>query len=226
MGRGAYPELIQKCIDSWHRFLPDYEIRLWNEDTFDTSSVLWVQQAMEQRKFAFAADYIRFYALYHHGGIYLDTDVETLKSFDELLHRREFLCEEANGDVESGIMGTEKGAQWVRECMEYYETHPFVRSDGSLDMRSVPLLIDDVMLNHRDIEILPMDYFSPKDFNTGRTHVTANTFCIHHYSCSWINKGMMFKVKIMAHRLLYVLFGHKGHNAIVRKIRQRRGQLK
>ena len=84
-GRGPMPPMALKCIESWHRFMPDYEYKLWNEDNFDVNSVPYVKEAYEARKFAFVTDYVRLYALYTEGGIYMDTDVEVLKPYDDLL---------------------------------------------------------------------------------------------------------------------------------------------
>ena len=82
------PPLALECIESWYRFMPDYEYKLWNEDNFDVNSVPYVKEAYEARKFAFVTDYVRLYALYTEGGIYMDTDVEVLKPYDDLLGLR------------------------------------------------------------------------------------------------------------------------------------------
>ena len=108
-----YPKLISDCIESWKIHLPDYKIILWDTKRIDINSNLWLKQAFETKKYAFAADYIRFYALYHYGGIYLDADVEVLRSFDGLLNRHEFVGEEASGDIEAAVMGVEKNISWV-----------------------------------------------------------------------------------------------------------------
>ena len=104
----AYPNKIAKCIDSWKRIMPDYEIVLWDTKRFDLNQSLWVKQAFEKKKYAFAADYIRFYALYTMGGIYLDSDVEVLKRFDDFLDLPYFMGAEKAGTPEAAIMGAEK----------------------------------------------------------------------------------------------------------------------
>ena len=105
-----YPPLIAKCIESWKINLPDYQIILWDTKKIDVTSNVWLEQAYKCRKYAFAADYIRFYALYNYGGIYLDADVEVIKSFDDLLSLQQFIGEDASGDIEAAVMGAEKGA--------------------------------------------------------------------------------------------------------------------
>lgn len=98
--------MIRHCIDSWRRVLPDYEIVLWDTKRFDVNSVPWVKEAFAAKKYAFASDYIRAYALYHEGGIYLDSDVEVLKTFDPLLQYKSFIGFEAVSDmVEPAIIG-------------------------------------------------------------------------------------------------------------------------
>ena len=103
-----YPAKIAKCLDTWKKHLPDYEVMLWDTNRFDLNSSIWVRQAFEKKKYAFAADYIRFYALYHYGGIYLDSDVEVLKSFDDLLDLPYFMGAEKAHTPEAAIIGAEK----------------------------------------------------------------------------------------------------------------------
>ncbi len=116
-----YPPLIQHCIDTWRKVLPDYEIVLWDTKRFDIDSVSWVREAFDAKKYAFAADYIRLYAVYKEGGIYLDSDVEMLKPFDDLLQKKAFIGFEASTKgVEAAVFGAEKGAEWCRKAMDFY----------------------------------------------------------------------------------------------------------
>lgn len=110
-----FPEKIQHCINSWRKVLPDYEFVLWDTKRFPLELSPWVKEAFKAKKYAFAADYIRVYAIYHYGGIYLDCDVEVIKRFDDLLHLPYFVGEEATGDrVEVAAFGAEKGTLWVK----------------------------------------------------------------------------------------------------------------
>lgn len=187
-----YPELVQKCIKSWKMFLPDYEIVLWDANRFDVNSVPWVKQACEAKKWAFAADYIRLYALYNYGGIYLDSDVEILKSFNDLLDRPYFFCKEHTPDkienaksLEAATMGCEKGNVFIGECLSYYQGENFRNENGSLNMKTLPTIMAESLENFKDIQILPMDFFSPKNTRTLELNVSTNTYSIHHFNGSW-----------------------------------------
>lgn len=121
-----YPPLIKHCIDTWHKIMPDYEIVLWDRKRFDVNSVSWVKEAFEAKKYAFAADYIRLYAVYTEGGIYLDSDVEVLKVFDDLLQYKSFIgFEAATENVEAAVFGAEAGCEWCKKAMEFYHDKHF-----------------------------------------------------------------------------------------------------
>ena len=127
------PALNKQCLESWQKLLPDYQLMLWDTRQIDVHSNQWLEQAYQNRKWAFAADYIRLYALYNYGGIYLDSDVEVLKPFDALLDRTYFFGREHTPDrienqdsIEAATMGAEKGLPFLKKVMEYYERHDFV----------------------------------------------------------------------------------------------------
>lgn len=202
-----YPEKIRYCIDSWKRFLPDYEIMLWDTNRFDVNSTLWTKQAFEAKKYAFAADYIRFYAVYKFGGIYLDSDVEVIKPFDDLLHLPYFVGNEAiPSSIELAAFGAEKGMQWVKDAMDYYTDRPFVKQSGELDNMPLPFVmmpllgekyvivrIENLSEYNPDpsmLCILPTEWFNanPSFNGRGQSHaITENTYCIHHFAESWID---------------------------------------
>lgn len=195
-----FPPLIQNCIDSWKRLLPDYEIKQWNLSNFDLESHPWVKEAFIAKKYAFAADYIRCYALYNEGGIYLDSDVEVLKSFDPLIHLPYFIGRENDGEVEAAVMGAEKGNPLFKILLEYYDKRHF-NVKGRFDTRPLPNIMWELM--HRsfhvnsildiseftdtksDLHILPYDLFSPKSYKTGVLQISPNTYTIHHFTASW-----------------------------------------
>ncbi len=216
-----YPPIVNTCIESWIKYLSDYEIILWDTHRIDINSNLWLKQAFEARKYAFAADYIRFYALYNYGGIYLDADVEVIKSFDSLLEEQQFLGEEAGGDIEAAVMGAEQGSPWVKECLDYYIDRPFIKDNGNYDMRPVPLLISEIVADKKEyIDVKPFYYFSPKNFCIGDISIREETYCIHHFDGKWVKKDFYFTIKMMLHRTLYFLFGRTGHNKIIKFIRK------
>lgn len=213
-----YPELVQKCLDSWKRIMPDYEIRLWDCNRIDIHSNLWLEQAYNNKKYAFAADFIRFYALYHYGGIYLDADVEVFKTFNPLLANHQFIGREAGGYIEAAVIGAEKGTPWIKECLDYYNDRPFIKSNGMFDMRPVPLLVSRILLG-KEINIKPFYYFSPKDFNLGKIYINDLIYCIHHFDGKWLKRGRVFKIKILLHRMLYYLLGRTTYNKIIHLVR-------
>ena len=131
-----YPNLVKRCMRSWERVMPDYELRMWNSKSFDFNSVPFVREAMEAKKYAFAADYIRLYALYTEGGIYLDSDVEVFKPFDPFLSNSMFTGTEPYiidntifYDLECAIMGSEKGHPFLKEALDYYKKIHFSPED-------------------------------------------------------------------------------------------------
>lgn len=203
----AYPTKIARCIDSWKKILPDYEIVLWDTKRFDLNLSPWVCEAFEKKKYAFAADYIRFYALYHEGGIYLDSDVEVLKRFDDLLNLPYFIGAEKAGTPEAAIIGAEKGCDWIKKCLDYYEGRHFVKEDGTLDIRKLPDIMVEEIKHLKPIRILSLTesqniynmdfdkevlvmndtYFSPKVFDSREVELTQYTYAIHHYQNSWFS---------------------------------------
>lgn len=226
-GGNPLPEDARRCIASWKKYLPDYEIKEWNETNFDINSNLYVRQAYEAKKFAFVTDYVRLYALATEGGIYMDTDVEVLKSYDPFLHHNAFSGFENNNYVPTGMMASEKGGRWASELLEGYKTRPFVREDGTFDTTSNTITITKYMLKaglrqnnmYQDfpglITIYPADYFCPKDHATGLIRLTENSICIHHFACSWLPRKvrMRHKFKIW----VYKIFGERIMSKITKR---------
>ena len=207
-GRNPLPPLAVKCIESWKKYLPDYEIKEWNEDNFDVNIIPYTKEAYQAKKYAFVTDVVRLYALYHEGGIYMDTDVEVLKSLDPFLKHHAFSGFEDEKNVPTGIMASEKGGRWVKENLAYYNSCHFIKEDGSLDLTTNVKIITDYMLlmglkqdnTYQDfsnlITLYPKDYFCPIDHVGYRLNLTKNTVCIHHFSGSWQNKRFKLKKKI------------------------------
>lgn len=196
-GRKKKPALALKCLNSWKKILPEYELKEWNEDNFNLDMYPYVREAYNSRKFAFVTDVVRLYALYHEGGIYMDTDVEVLKTLDSFLYNCAFSGFENSTDVPTGIMASEKGGRWVKENLRYYEKRHFIKEDGTLDLTTNVTVITQFMLQHglkRDnsyqsfpdlITIYPKDVFCPKSYDDGKIHLTNNTVTIHHFAGSW-----------------------------------------
>ena len=126
-GRGEKPSQAQMCIESWKKILPEYQLKEWNEDNFDINQNRYVREAYENRKFAFVTDYVRLYALYNEGGVYMDTDVEVLGSYDPFLHHHAFSGFETDGNVPTGMMAAEKGSLWAKDLLDQYADRVFVQ---------------------------------------------------------------------------------------------------
>jgi mannosyltransferase OCH1-like enzyme len=239
LSHDSYPYLIQRCIESWHKYLPDYEFVLWDkEKANDIMQIAWVKEAYEHRKYAFAADYIRFYALYTEGGIYLDTDVEVVKSLNPLLHHKSFMGYETQGDFEAAIMGAEAGLEWIGKMVEYYKDRHFIIQDGKFDTLPLPSVMAKVFAQNPsisinslktnqiqsnmtdDILIYPREFFSPKSYYSKKIKQTSNTYTIHHFDGSWNNRNIRYYLTMATHYLLIKLFGQRTHNKLILIVRQ------
>lgn len=217
-GKGKKPESALNYIASWRKYLPDYKIVEWNEDNFDINSNQYVKEAYESRRFAFVTDYVRLYALYHEGGVYMDTDVEVLASFDPFLHHHAFSGFETDGNVPTGMMAAEKGSKWAKELLDGYTDRRFILPDGTQDTTTNTTVITRYMVEkglvlnnkYQDFPGLctmyPSEYFCPKDHRTGKIRCTPRTVCIHHFAGSWLRQSpisrLRHKTKMMAVRII------------------------
>lgn len=199
------PELI-KCVDTWHKHLKGYQFIKWDFSVFPKGKSIWVDQAFEKKKYAFAADYIRLYALYHYGGIYLDSDVEVLKSFDDFLDLNDMVCYENSPrkGLEVAAIGVSKNRKWVKQCLDYYSNRVFDLGNGMLDTTVMPEVVRDILIRQnwdfqnvdrindalkvdssKRIAVFPHEFFSPKSYESGELIITNNTYSIHHFAASW-----------------------------------------
>ena len=201
-GKGKMPELVQTCIASWHTHMPDWEYRLWSEDNFNIESAPpYLQEAYAAKKYAFVSDYVRLWALEHEGGVYLDTDVEVLRSFDPLLGDTAFIGLEESLALLPGtcVMGCEAHCLWVKDMLSTYNNARFLKEDSSLDMttnvqRLGAKMVEGGLKHERKIQYLPQwglrvythDYFSPIT-STRVMRKTRNTYCIHRFAGSWVD---------------------------------------
>lgn len=203
-GGNPLPEDAQKYLESWKKFCPDYEIIRWDEKSFDVNHLPYVQEAFKAKKWAFITDYVRLYALYNYGGIYMDTDVEVLKSLDSFLELKAFSGFENEENIPTGIMAAEKGLPIIKELMDYYNDIHFINEDGTLNLKTNVEIITEhfqkkgfVGNNQKqvidDFTIFPKDYFCPKDYKTLKIEITSNTCTIHHFASSWISQKSKWK---------------------------------
>lgn len=205
-GRGKKPKIAKKCIKSWKKYLPDYEIIEWNEDNFDINSNLYVKQAYEAKKYAFVTDYVRLYALYNYGGIYMDTDVEVLKSLDKFLEYNAFTGFESEQFCVTGIMGSKKKNKMIEEFLLPYKEIKFLNDDGTINQTTNTSMMTDICkkygveLNNNQqtvnsLEIFPKTYFCPLNYNNSDSDLSENTYTIHHFAGSWLSKDVKEKIK-------------------------------
>jgi len=184
------PTEVQNYVNGWKKLMPDYKIICWNTDNFDINSVKWVQQAVEHKKWAFAADYIRLWAVYNYGGIYLDSDVEVIKSFDDLLELPYFLCPERfpGNFIEVATFGAQKECFWLKDCLDYYKDRDFKKNENEFDYLVLPKIITHILQKKykpEEIKVFTYDYFCPKHAITKEISITENTYSIHHFKGSW-----------------------------------------
>lgn len=189
-------ELVRKCMASWRKFCPDYEIIEWNESNFDVHCIPYMEEAYKNRKFAHMTDYARLKIAYEVGGVYLDTDVELIKPLDDFLHDKSFFALQRSGEVATGLgFGSEPGAPILKELMSSYEQKHY-EANGSFVTETCVDIDKKVFQKHGikdtntlqrldDVVIYPTEYFNPKDCSTGRMQITDKTVSIHHYEGSW-----------------------------------------
>ena len=195
LSRREKPDEVKRCIDSWHRFCPDYEITEWNEDNFDCFSNAYMREAYEAGTYGFVTDLARLEILYQYGGVYMDTDVELLRAPDSLLHQSGFVGVEKSG----GFCGAVPGNVIIRRIIEFRKGEHFHRQNGTYNTmtcgyyETIPLMQmgfrpDNTMQTVGDLTVYPSDFFHPFDYMSGETCITDNTYSIHHFSSSWLSE--------------------------------------
>ncbi len=215
-GGNPLPKLAVKCIESWKKFLPDYEIKRWDESNFDVNIIPYTQQAYKAKKYAFVSDYARIWLLYKYGGIYFDTDVEVIKPLDSIISAGSFMgCENrcfpnmspANLHINPGLgLGAVPEVNIFHELMDLYGSLQFIKDDGSLNLKTIVEYTSELFAQHglknipytqtvADVNIYPWDYFCPMT-PTLILNQTENTVTIHHYSATWENRTVRFRRKI------------------------------
>lgn len=218
-GKNPKSKLILKCIDSWKKYCPDWEMIEWNEDNFDVNQNEFCRQAYQNKKWAFVSDFARFDILYKYGGIYLDTDVEILRPLDCFLKNKLFAGHETDEWIAPGlILGSEDGHPVIEEVLRAYQNSSFLDELGNEIHTTVgqyftnALLKNGVILTGKTqivdgIAIYSKDFFCPLNDATGIITKTENTHTIHWYSKTWINPGIRIRTKIT--RIFHRIFGNE-----------------
>lgn len=239
-GRNPKPKLAEKCIKSWRKYCPDYEIIEWNEDNFDiVAAPLYVRQAYEAQKWAFVTDYVRLFVLTKYGGIYMDADVEVIKPLDVFLKHQAFSGFEDQIHIQTGIMACEKDDPLFKSWLDEYNDMTFVLEDGSYNTQTNVITITNSMKQHgiqldNTMQVVagcafyPNDYFCPKDLKTDRIVLTERTHTIHHFAGSWIDasqrreaarwrkKERIDQLRHAPNRVLIHLLGQEKYNDLKR----------
>lgn len=209
-GGKALPNSAKKCIASWEKFFPDYEIKEWNEDNFDVNMVPYIAEAYKAKKYAFVSDYARFWVLFKYGGLYFDTDVEVIKPMDEIVARGPFMgCEEAyveNADVSASALsvnpglglGVYPGHEFYGRLLDLYANEHYILPNGLPNPKTIVDFTSDLLIKYgltytpdiqqcADLWIYPKEYFNPrKSYTSPDLKITSKTVCIHHFSATWL----------------------------------------
>lgn len=201
-GHGKMPKMSRRCMDSWRKFFPDYEIKEWNEDNFDVNILPYTTEAYRAKKYAFVSDYARFWVLYNYGGIYFDIDVEVLKPMDAILQQGSFMsCETsiASGKplyVNPGIgFACEPKHPFIKECLDIYNNQKFVYGKGGR-IKTVCEYVTELLQTHglqqvdeiqriAGLTIYPWDYMCPMSTEGRVVRITENTVSIHYFAGTW-----------------------------------------
>lgn len=212
-GGNPKPKLAEKCIASWKKYCPDYELIEWNEDNFDVNMNGYTQMCIAEKKYAFLSDYVRLVVVAQHGGVYFDTDVELIKPIDALMESEAFFCFETPEYVASGLgFGSVAHGTAIEAMLREYD----FLLDGTQGTRGCPRLNTSALEKlglRRDgqmqlvagARVLPVEYMNPYESATGRLNQTPNTVSIHWYSASWMSRKAILRTKLA--RPFHRLFG-------------------
>ena len=217
-GGNPLPALAVKCIESWKKYLPDYEIKEWNEDNFDVHSSQYSSEAYQAKKYAYVSDYARFWALYNEGGLYFDTDVEIIKPLDDIIAKGSFMACEKDGNGAEGypevnpgiVLASTPQHPLIKEIVNLYNSLSFTKENpGSVteDYKTVVNYTSEILIKHglttaqgiqqiEEFTIYPKEYFNPLE-HINQLKITNNTRTIHHFAGTWISRKDKFKKRIV-----------------------------
>lgn len=212
-GGNPLPDVGTRCIESWKKFFPNYEIKEWNEKNFNLESCDYVKEAYQAKKWAFVSDYARFWILYQYGGIYFDTDVEVIKDMTDIVEAGAFMgCEISDTNtstftigVNPGLgIGVQPGLSLYKEILEIYQKEHFIDNAGNYNYKTVVDRTTEVLIKYgfkalesvqrvAEISIYPKEYFCPMDYTTGKLEITDKSYSIHWYDASWLDEKMKIR---------------------------------
>lgn len=202
-GGKALPKSAHKCINSWKKFLPGYEIKEWNGSNFDVNMVPYTAEAYAAKKYAFVSDFARFWILHQEGGVYFDTDVEVIRPMDDILQAGAFMGMENQESVAPGLgLAVEAGHPLYQWYLNYFSDKHFTPQQPSM----IPVLREKLLelgwqqemriQSVEGITIYPPDYFCPQAMMGAPIYLTENTRSIHHFDCTWLPWYVRFRAKL------------------------------
>lgn len=237
-GDKPLPENVEKCISSWKIKCPDYEIFQWDESNYDVNKIPYMSEAYSKEKFAFVSDYARIDIVYNYGGIYLDTDVEVIRPFDDLLQNSCFFGCEMPGVIATGLgFGAEKNHILLKKILKEYENEHFVINGKINSTTCVEYTMkvfskneikkENCIQKYSDAIIFPPEYFCPLNMFTNKITITENTYSIHHYDATWYSdnsiekyiKKKILPFKILIKKILNSLFGDGTYEKIKKRMK-------
>lgn len=217
-GNNEKPLIVKKCIESWKKYCPDYKIIEWNEKNFDININNYVKEAYRQKKYAFVSDFARLWIIYENGGIYLDTDVELIRNIDDILENKTFFATEDNIYVNTGLgFGSQKNSEILKKLIDDYSDINFIGENGKMDKTTCPVRNTKVIEKYintkvdfdkktviNDICFYSKEFFCPLDYETKKMEITNNTFAIHWFSGTWMNKKekMLKQIKLILKNII------------------------
>jgi len=216
-GGNPLPDLAAKCIISWKKYFPNFEIKEWNETNYDVYKISYTGEAYDAKKYAFVSDYARFDILYQYGGIYFDTDVEVIRPFDTILNNGGFMGLESKKTIAPGLgVGCKAGLDILRQILEFYENLHFLNTDASHNLKTVVEYTTTILKRNGferknkiqflgDLVIYPTEYFCPMSVKTRIMNITENTYSIHHYEGSWLSEDDHRRVEFR--KQIFTIFG-------------------
>lgn len=246
-GRGEMPKIMKKCLKSWKKYCPDWQIIRWDEDSFDINSTLWTKQAYEAKKYAFVADYVRLKALCEMGGVYMDTDQELIKPLEPFMDKEMFVGFMSDINISCGVLGAVKEHPIISAFLKYYAERPFVQQDKAGEKPNTYLFTDllverGLVINDKyqvldGVHVYPRTYFCPTSCVSIEDYRSKDTVSVHHWAMTWRSakeKKHFKKIKMhqrkwyqvavwlryLPNRIMRKIFGDKKIDALKNAVRK------
>lgn len=228
-GKNEYPEKINRCLESWKTLEHDYQFMLWNEESFDVEAFDFAREAYHAGKYAFVSDMVRFYVLSQYGGIYLDTDIEVVRDFSEILDNNVVLSGDESGNLDGAFIAGIKGHPFFREMFEKYKDMCFFRNDGTQNQTVINVWMQETLKKYgyrhanesvvlkEDVHVFPVEYFCAMDQYTGRISKTEKTFCVHHHTYLWTSKKTNV-LRFFRTKIIVPVIGARSYAAVSKRL--------